>query len=84
MLKVYGGISADESEELSCTYGAELLSLCVLKEQEHPVGACWAPAWQVRESGSGFSTGLLSGRKGIDIPVDARWHDPSRELGDRN
>jgi len=38
------------------------------------------PAWrlppihgrQVRESGSGFSTGLLSGRKGIAIPADAR------------
>jgi len=38
------------------------------------------PAWrlppihgrQVRELGTGFSTGLLSGRKGIDIPVDAR------------
>jgi hypothetical protein len=38
------------------------------------------PAWrlpgilarQVRESRPGFSTGLLSWRKGIDIPVDSR------------
>jgi hypothetical protein len=30
------------------------------------------PARQVREPGPGFSTGLLSGRKGVDIPVDSR------------
>ncbi len=28
---------------------------------------------KVREPGPGFSTGLLSGRKGIDIHVDARY-----------
>ena len=31
-----------------------------------------SPARQVRESGPGFSTGLLSWRKGADIPVDSR------------
>jgi hypothetical protein len=30
-------------------------------------------ARQVREPGTGFSTGLLSGRKGVDLPVDSHW-----------
>jgi hypothetical protein len=45
----------------------------VTKEKGHPA---WRlpgiHARQVHELGPGFSTGLLSGRKGIDIPVDAR------------
>jgi len=45
----------------------------VAKEKATPLGACRAYARQVRESGPGFSTGLLSGRKGIDIHVDARF-----------
>ena len=56
----------------------ESLSLCVLKEKVTKEKEY--PAWrlppihgrQVREPGPGFSTGLLSGRKGIDIHVDAR------------
>ena len=38
----------------------------VTKEKDTPVGAL-----RVREDGPGFSTGLLSWRKGIDIRVDA-------------
>jgi len=45
----------------------------VAKEKATPLGACRACARQVREPGPGFSTGLLSGRKGIDIHVDARF-----------
>jgi len=57
---------------------AELLSLCVLKEivakeKEHPAEALSGPpALRVRESRPGFSAGLLSGRKGIALPGDAR------------
>jgi hypothetical protein len=44
------------------------------KEKGHPA---WrlpgSPARQVREPRPGFSTGLLSGRKGVDIRVDSRF-----------
>jgi len=57
---------------------AELLSLCVAKEKVTKEKG--HPAWrlppihgrQVRESGPGFSTGLLPWRKGVDILVDSR------------
>jgi hypothetical protein len=40
-----------------------------LPQLGHP---CPRHGRQVREPGPGFSTGLLSGRKGVDIPVDSR------------
>jgi hypothetical protein len=39
-----------------------------LPQLRHP---CPRYARQFREAGPGFSTGLLSGRKGVDIPVDS-------------
>jgi hypothetical protein len=67
-----------QGEELSSAYGSRVtFSLRGQREsnqRERPPRLALAglPARQVREPGPGFSTGLLSGRKGIDIPVDAR------------
>jgi len=41
-----------------------------LPQLGHP---CPRHGRQVHEPGPGFSTGLLSGRKGVDIPVDSRY-----------
>jgi hypothetical protein len=71
--------SAPTGKSFRAATRPESLSLCVAKEKVTKEKG--HPAWrlpgiharQVRELGPGFSTGLLSGRKGIDIPVDARY-----------
>ncbi len=80
------GVFCPDDKTLSCGYCsgqsgfvhlpvAELLSLCVLKE--HPEAALSGPpALRVREAVSGFSAGLLPGRKGENPP----WPRPLRGL----
>jgi len=76
--------SAPTGKSFRAAARPESLSLCVAKEKvtkEKVTKEKGHPAWrlppihgqQVRELWPGFSTGLLSGRKGIDIPVDARY-----------
>jgi len=78
MLLLRSERKAPEARAFALLAEAEVLLFClskreVPKRKRHP-------AWrlppihgrQVREPGPGFSTGLLSGRKGVDIHVDSR------------
>jgi hypothetical protein len=77
VLRCFRCFAGSESKSFRPPSEAEVLLFClskreVPKRKRHP-------AWrlppilgrQVRELGPGFSTGLLSGRKGVDIPVDS-------------
>jgi hypothetical protein len=68
----------DPRQELSSSFGGRGTSLLLVQkrstqEKTTPrLALAGPPARQVREAGPGFSTGLLSGRKGVDLPVDSR------------